>query len=63
MIIGRRCYCLLAAAVGTVVVVLKTCCLEHYPIGRWDALTWIAAIGVIVAFTICGALGCRDGSR
>ena len=30
MTIGRRCYCLLAAAAGIVVVLLKTCCFQRY---------------------------------
>ena len=63
MKIGRRCYCLMAAAAGIVVVLLKTCCLEHYSIGQWDAMTWIAAVAIIAAFIICGALGCRTGRR
>lgn len=63
MTIGRRCYCLLAAALGIAAILLKTCCFEDYPIDQWDALTWVAAIGVTIAFTICGVLGCRNGSR
>ena len=63
MRIGKPCYCLLAAFVGAAVVFLKTYVVDDYRPAEWDSATWIAAIGVVVAFLICGILGCGRNER
>jgi len=51
-------YCLLAGLVAVIVMLLISMILHRSSIFQWNLLTWIAVLGIILAFVIGGVCAC-----
>jgi len=63
MRVKKTCYIVFAGIFAIAVILLKTCVCEKYAVCNWDCLTWIAAIGVVLAFIVCALFGCKHSAQ
>ena len=54
----KPCYCMLFAILGIILLAIKKIFVDIPILGNWNKISWIAAVMIIIGFSLCGIIGC-----